>query len=270
MADEQIVDDAPVKTDDKPVTDEDLRNLKYGKDGVEAKANEPSDPQEPAKPSDEPEAEEDDQITPEEEASPEATFTKQFPNIRGDTPEEYYRNVEIAYGHSFEELKKIRSEVPAPIPEAPKSEDGEAPTWYELRETQRLQDEAETAYADLTKPENYPILADQTSPEYAQFTKEVDSLSRTILASQGRLALPAELYRKAALIMDLQKSSEPSEDEKLGMAVKDGAAVSKTNSISKSAPKSKVTDQDITFFRKLNPTSELSDTEIRKELEPHK
>lgn len=267
MEDEQIVD--------KPVTEEDLRNSKYGKDGVEATADEPSEPQEPAKPSDEPEAEEGDQIAPEEEgeAQAEPTFTKKFPNIKGDTPEEYASNLEAAYENSSAEAIRLKkaTEAPAPIPESIQSEEEEAPkSWTELYANQKLQEEANTAYADLTKPENYPILADQTSPEYTQFTKEVDSLSRTILASQGRLAPPAELYRKAALIMDLQRSSEPSEDEKLGMAVKDGAAVSKTNSISKSAPKSKVTDTEVLFFKKMNPNSELSDTEIRKELEPHK
>src|SRR5947199_49616 len=104
MEDEQIVD----KSQDKPVTDEDLRNSKYGKDGVEAKADEPSKPQEPAKPSDEAEAEEDDQITPEEVVLPETTFTKKFPNIKGDTPEEYASNLEAAYENSSAEAIRLK------------------------------------------------------------------------------------------------------------------------------------------------------------------
>lgn len=267
MDDEQIVDK------NEPVTDEDLRNLKYGEDGVETTSveDEPSEPDEPAETSDEAEAEAPDQIeaTEEGEAQAEPAFTKQFPNIKGDNPEEYAKNLEIAYQNSTAEALRLKGEVKAPVPDVkPETTTEETPaTWSELYAQQKLQEEANVAYSSLTS--DYPVLADQASPEYTQFTKEVDSLSRTILASQGRLAPPTELYTKAAIIMGLSKSSEPSDSEKLGTAVKDGAAVSRTNSATKPKVNSKVTPEVISAHRRMYPDDTRNDAEIAKELEPY-
>jgi hypothetical protein len=55
------------------------------------------------------------------------------------------------------------------------------------------------------------------------------------------------------------------------MKLKDGAAVSKTQSSTKPAPKSKVTPDQIRIQRELNPfgTQGKTDAEIAKELEPY-
>lgn len=209
--------------------------------------------------------EEGDQIAAESEQS---EFTKKFDNIKGDTPQEYARNLEIAYENSTAEFQKLRQQ-PAPIPKVEEQEESEAPAtnWTDLYAQQKLQEEADKAYTDLSK--DYPQAADQQSTQYAQFVKEVDTLSRTILASQGRLAPPAELYNKAAVILGWERN-QPTDEDKLKSKLKEDGSTSKNPSATRKPSQSKVNDDEIKMYKKLNPTSEKTDAEIRTELEAYK
>lgn len=247
MDDEQIVDD-------KPVTEEDLRDLKYPEDGVEPpKEDEPTDQEEDSESTEGTEGEQTDQISEDT-----ATFTKKFPNIQGDTPEEYAKNLEAAYDNSTAEYHKLRSQEPKP--------DGEneaTPSLSDVYFKQKLDEEVNTAFAEVQK--NYPQIKDQA--EYDKFISKVNTLSKVTLESEKRLAPPSELYNAAAVLLGWHKSAEPSEGEKLGMAIKDGAATSKSTSAKTQISKSNVTQAMIDLDRKMYPGK--TDAEIRKELEEH-
>jgi len=271
-----------VADDDKPVTEADLHDLKYPKDEVETseEADETSEGEETEEETKETEGEEDGQTDDQaekdeesEEESKETTdeetseFVKEFPNIKGDTPEEYAKNLEIAYGHSFEELKRIRGE--SKPPETGKTETGteseiDVSDPIALWAKQNLDKEINDAYTVFKK--SYPQVEDETA--YQRFTNEVSILSQTILSSQKRLAPPKELYEKAAVILGWQPEGKVDDKDKLNIALKDKASTSKTNSATKpTSSKSKVTDQMIAFNRLMYPGK--TDAEIRQELEPY-
>lgn len=267
MADEQIVEE-------KPVTEEDLRDLKYGKDGVEDES--------PAEPTDTAEVVEDesevtegdnsDQIVDDTESQDSPTFTKQFENIQGDTPEEYARNLEIAYQNSTAEAIRLKSllnddkqaqgaaEAANAADPATEEETSTPVDPVSLFMKQKMDEEINTAYTDFSK--TYPRVTDPT--DYQNFTRTVGQLSRTILDSEKRLAPPKELYSKAAIILGWNADTK---SEDLGMAVKGNAASSKTNSAVKSTPKSKITEAQMALNRKMYPGK--SDADIRAELEPY-
>lgn len=256
MDGEQIVDE-PSSTDDKPVTEEDLRDLKYPQDGVETPtgADEPTDGEKDSESTEETEGEQTDQISEDT-----ATFTKKFPNIQGDTPEEYAKNLEAAYDNSTAEYHKLRSQEPAKPSEG---ENEAAPSLSDVYFKQKLDEEVNTAFAEVQK--NYPQIKDQA--EYDKFISKVNTLSKVTLESEKRLAPPSELYNAAAVLLGWHKSAEPSEGEKLGMAIKDGAATSKSTSAKTQISKSNVTQAMIDLDRKMYPGK--TDAEIRKELEEH-
>lgn len=256
-ADTEVKDEV---RDDQQVED-DLKALKDDPKEVEEEtpAETEETEEEPAKEA----SDEGDQIT---EDDSQESFTKKFPNLKGETPEEYAKSLEEAYENSTAEFQKLRQQAPIPEPQAEPT-DGAPTSWTELYAQQKLAEEANSAYTELVK--EFPQAADQDSPVYQQFVKEVDTLSKTIMASQSRLAPPAELYRKAAVILGWESNS-PTQGDELKSKLKEGASVTRTNSATKKTGPSKVTDEEVAMYRKLNPTTEKSDSEIRAELEPHK
>lgn len=267
MADEQIVEE-------KPVTEEDLRDLKYGKDGVEDESPaETTDTKEEDidESLDVTEGDDNDQIVDDTEETP-PTFTKQFENIQGDTPEEYARNLEIAYQNSTAEAIRLKTLADdkqaqgaaeaATATEAVDEEETESTPVdpVSLFMKQKMDEEINTAYTEFSK--TYPRVTDPT--DYQNFTRTVGQLSRTILDSEKRLAPPSELYSKAAIILGWNADTK---SEDLGMAVKGAAASSKTTSAVKSEPKSKITEAQMVLNRKMYPGK--SDADIRAELEPY-
>lgn len=252
MDDEKIVPE-DVVDDDKEVTEDDLRALKEGDEGVETSTDE-----------DEPEKPEEDKETTEETEEEEPSFVKEFPNIKGDTPEEYAKNLEIAYGKSFEEVKRIQAEGLKP-----KEDTEDEPAVFDpsnvtqLYAKQKMDEEIVQAYTKFSK--QYPQVSDES--EYAKFTNEVATLSQTILQSQKRLASPEELYQKAAVILGWEPNVVTDKD-KLDTAVKDSAASSRTSTTTKTKTTSKVTDAEIQMAKTMGGWTEgKTDVEIRKELE---
>ncbi len=256
-----------VADDDKEVTEEDLRSLKYGSEEVETSEEEDESTDTDEDEDDSEEAGEEDGQTDdqaEEEETP--TFVKQFPNIKGDTPEEYAKNLEAAYNNSTAEALRLKQLAEAKT-DTGEEEDKQAPIdtsdVTSLYAKQKMDEEIQSAYADFSK--KYSQVNDAN--EYSRFTNEVAILSNTILQSQKRLASPTELYQKAAIILGWQPEDTTTKAEKVAAAAKNGAATSKTSSATKPVSKSKVTDEMITVNRKMYPGK--SDTEIRKELEEH-
>lgn len=241
------------------VTDEDFKKLK---EEVEVETSKEADETTETK-----ESEDESEETGEDESENEAsTFVKEFPNIKGDTPEEYAKNLEEAYKNSSSEalrLKKLSEE--SQTEETEESEEADLSNPISLYMKQKMDEEITTAFEDFKK--TYPMVNDPTA--YNQFTREVATLSQTILTSQKRLAAPKELYTKAAVILGWEAEGKVDDKEKLSAAVKNQAATSKTTSATK--PKSKqstVTDTQVLLFKKLNPSSDKTDAQIREELEP--
>lgn len=258
MADEQIVEDKvsddPVVSDDQ-VTEDDLRDLKYGSDEVETSNEEDESDESDETEDTEEEGEEDGQT------DDQATFTKEFPNIKGDTPEEYAKNLEIAYQNSTAEALRLKGLTDKPADNAEKPVvDTSDPVALFMK--QKMDEEITTAYTKFA--DQYPQV--KSEPEYAKFTSTVAELSQTILQSQGRLAPPAELYKKAAAILDWQ-SEVPTPDDKLKDAVRNNTSTSRTSSTTKKTSTSKVTDAMVATNRKMYPNK--TDAQIREELEPY-
>lgn len=256
MADEQIVDtdEKLVVDDDKPVTEDDLRSLKY--DNAEVEVAEATD--EPAETDEAEEKTDDTEIGETEAEAEESSFVKQFPQIKGDTPEEYAKNLEKAYENSTAEAMRLRKP-----PETEKTDEPETPTDItSLYTKQQMDKEITQAWTAFQK--QYPQVTDEA--EYETFTRTVTELSNTILQSQKRLATPEELYRKAAGILEWTPEEVTNED-KLKTAVKDSAASSKSSTGTKGKSVSKVTDAMLAANRKMYP--DKSDAEIREELEPY-
>lgn len=255
MADEQIVD--TVVDDDKAVTEDDLRSLKYDNEEVETEKSE----DEPSE-ADETEEETEDTEIGEEESQEEAEpeFVKQFPQIKGETPEEYAKNLEKAYENSTAEAMRLRKPPETDkVDETPEAPNTDITSLYAKQQMDKEITEAWTAFQ-----KQYPQVTDQS--EYDVFTRTVTELSTTILQSQKRLATPEELYRKAAGILEWTPETVTRED-KLRTAVKDSAASSKSSTGTKGKAVSKVSDAMLAANRKMYPGK--SDQEIREELEPY-
>ena len=266
-----------VVDDDKPVTEDDLRALKYDKTDVET-SKEEDETDESEKEDDkesedkgEEEAKADDSTEDEEKSDDESeddkpSFVKEFPNIKGDTPEEYAKNLEAAYKNSTGEALRLKELVGKGKPKDTEADDEKpAPGSYlEMYAQQQLDNDIQASYAKFSI--DYPQVKDDS--EYGKFTKTVETLTNTIMGSENRVAPPAELYTKAAIILGWEKQSVPTEKEKLAMALKDKTATSKTSSSgAKGSSKSKVTDQMIAVNRRMYP--DKTDAQIREELEPH-
>lgn len=263
--------------DSKEVTEEDLRDLKYGSDGVESSKETDETDKTTENIKDTEEAGEEDgqtdnqteQETTEDKTEEESEqFVKEFPNLKGNTPEEYAKSLETAYRNSFAELKRIRDEAAAketPIGKVDDEiEEFDTSDPVSLYMKQKMDEEISNTFEQFSK--EFPQAKDPS--EYDKFTQEVALLSKTILASQKRLASPKELYLKAAVILGWESANKVTDKEKLGIAMKNSAATSKTTSAAaKKANHSKVTDQMVAANRLMYP--DKTDAQIREELEPY-
>lgn len=273
--------DTTVADDDKAVTEDDLRALKY--DTPEVETTKVEDETDESEEEDNEEAEDtvdedgqtDEATTPdeedesdEEEATP--SFVKEFDYIKGDTPEEYAKNLEQAYKNSTAEALRLKNLAEASTTTSTEEETEEEPVVSPTADPtalymkQKMDEEINQAFAEFTK--DYPQANNPS--DYNQFVAEVSAFSQTIFNSQGRLAPPAELYQKAAVSLGWEKQSEVNSKDKLKMAIKNNAASTKpTSATGKTTTKSKVPQAMIETNRKMYPGK--TDEEIRKELEPY-
>jgi hypothetical protein len=267
--------------DSTTTSEEDIRNLKYPEGEVEnseQEEDESSEGEEATESEEEvdEEASDSDQVADDESESSDQSeaFVKEFPNIKGDTPEEYLKNLEQSYKHSTSEAMRLKRELDSgkettpPKPVVTKSDDGggEELTPDQLWLRQQMDEQIATSFENFKK--DYPQVDDPD--EYDKFKQEVSVFSTAIMSGQNRMASPSELYQKAALSLGWEKQSAVSDKEKLGIAIKEGAASSKAVSSGAKPPaKSKVSDAQVATYKKANPSTTLTDSEIRKELEPY-
>jgi hypothetical protein len=284
----------PVVDDDKKVDEEDLRKLKYPDEEVESPkgTDETSDEEETEEDSEDTgedegktddEAEDEDSEEESEDADKtedsdtsdeeDSEFVKEFPNIKGDTLEDYTRSLEQTIQESNREGKRLADRVkdleaktgkPKEDSEEESEEKIDLSDPLRLWAKQNLDKEIDETYKEFSK--SFPQVKDDS--EYDKFKNTVSVLSRTIMESEKRMAPPKELYSKAAVTLGWEPQDAPSDKEKLSMAVKNKAAVSKTTSSSKKkGKKSKVTDAMVAANRAMYP--DKSDADIREELEPY-
>lgn len=196
----------------------------------------------------------------EAQAEPEATFTKNVPSIPGDTPQEYLANLEKSYSESTKEALRLKDLVPKPTaPESVKTDEVLTPEQLYIR--QKQDEEIGEAFSEIQK--DYPQVKDKV--EYDRFTAMAQTVGKNITDAEKRLPPPKEVYAKTVVLLGWTQGDS---QEKLGAAMKDGAASPKISSgASRPAPKSKVTDKMVAYNRRWYPGK--TDAEIREELEPH-
>lgn len=278
------------------ITEETLRNDKYGKGGVddpEEGADEIADDDtsdddgsdddegdDDSKTDDESQDDDSDDDSSEDSDDDDSeTFIKEFDNIKGETLPEYTRNLEVAYRNSTAEALRLKQEnTDLKSKDTTVGDDGTDdsaagddksskitdPTQLYMK--QKMDDEIVAAYNDFAG--DYAQVDDPA--EYDKFVKTVKSLSKTIMESEGRVASPRELYSKSAVILAWEpRDKKPTGKEKVGIALKGRAAVSSKGSSSskKGRTQSKVNQAMIELNRKMYPGK--TDSEIRAELEEH-
>lgn len=273
--------------DDADLTAEDvLRSAKYPKDDVETSDNEEDEASDgDGDDNDSDDGDDDDSKTDDDGASDDgseddsnddsdedAGYVKEFPNIKGENLPDYTRNLEVAYRNSSTEatrLKRENDELKAKDSaigdggDDSGASDDKPLDPLQLWAKQSFEREATEAYDDFAKI--YPQVTDPT--EFDKLTKTVNTMSTVIQQNEKRLAPPRELYTKAAIALGWEADTNPSAGDKLKVALKNGAAIPRTSSSTKKATKSKVDDNQVAIYRKMNPSSDKSDSEIRKELE---
>lgn len=272
------------------VAEDELRKAKYPEDSVDSDEEDETTDGDDSDDDADDTGEDDDKIEDdaedddsEEEADTDSDdedseFVKEFSNIKGDTLVDYVKGLETAYKNSSAEALRLKRELDtlkakdSAIGENDDDDDSADDTRQvdnndplRLWAKQSLDKEIDGAFQDFSKI--YPSqVADAT--EYDKFTKRVAVLSRTIMESEGRLAPPRELYTTAAVSLGWEADDKVTSNDKLKVAIKDRGSTSKTRTgPSKKAPKSKVSDKDVAVFRKMNPSDDKSDADIRKELE---
>ena len=243
---EPAVDDSKIE--------EDLKKLK------EEGAVDPEEEAEPPKTDESEEESETEEADGQTDDTP--AFVKEFPNIKGDTPEEYAKNLEEAYKNSTSEALRLKRESEAPKEE----EEDTGPVDPRLMYVDRIVNKDIQATFDKFQ-KDYPQFKDPV--EYDKFTRESAALASYFIETKREILTAEELYPKVVSILGWEPSSSPDSTDKLNMAIKDNAASSKTTSATKTPSKSKVTDAEIAIYRQMNG-SDKSDTEIRKELESFK
>lgn len=240
-----------LETIEEEVSTDLIEDLKQAK-----AADKPSEETEQVTNTESAEAEEETQV------ESEATFTKEVPSIPGETPEEYYKNLEKAYQNSTTEALRLKGELDKKVtapPVTPVTESEElTPEQMYLRT--KIAEETQEAFKPYL--EKYPQLKDETS--YKDFVNESELLGRVFVEKNKRLPSPNELYSKT--VASLGWSADNSEE--LGSALKDtSSSVRVASAIPAGSPQSKVTEEMIGLNLKMYPNK--SRQEIIEELEPH-
>jgi hypothetical protein len=226
-------------------------------EGVEATADETQgDTEQPAEDATEETSEEADDAQDEGE-----DFERRFTQFKGETIEEYTKNLETAYANSSSEalnLKKRADDAvkliatdPAaadkvvgaqeePVPTAAPKSAAEAYAETKMREEQtREYDEFVKEHSEL---ESDPALADR-------LLKELGTFSAVTWQNEGRLIGMNEGLTKAWNSLGLGNNSE----EDTRVAAKEGASQSKTSSRKKAAKKEQFTENQIKVAMKMDP-----------------
>lgn len=282
------------------VTADDLRKDFYGEEDVEnaddeSSEDETSDEQdeseddsdkdtgdEDGKTDDETEEDDSEEEDKTDSDDDDSEFVKEFPNIKGDTLVDYTRNLEQTVSFSNKEGKRLADENAllrqqvedlkagkkgtddSSKGDDKSDDDNLTPEQAFFR--RKMNEEIDAGFKELRK--GYAKYIDDPA-EYEKFVKEVRTQGAAARLSGNPYVSPMELYAKSVAILGWERDDTVDSKDRLKVALKDKAAVTKTSSSStgKKAPKSKVTDRMLRLNRAMYPNK--TDDEIRKELEPY-
>lgn len=268
------------------LTDEERAQAVLGEE-VEPTGDEPSN--EPETPPEEeheapeevetPEIDESDEEKPHEdkpktEQPTDRTFTKQFPNLKGETAEEYLPELEKAYDNSFKEAlrlnqlikdneaavtqaKQILAQAQVPVSQAPASPD--VPTVPQAPALAAIDEHPAIRYAKAKQTEDmlaafddfkkqYPQATDSDS--FDQFTKASDGISVALTSALGRQPTYKELFPAIAGSLGWQPTVSTA---KRDAAIKENTASSRvpgTQSATRPKPQ-KVSEQQVDAYLKM-------------------
>jgi molecular chaperone GrpE (heat shock protein) len=221
----------------------------------------------------------------ETEEATDSTFTKQFPNLKGETLEDYNHELETAYDNSFKEALRLSKELkdnaaiveqakqivakatqPADNPQTPATpapaanlgnviDEHPAIKYAQAKQTEDML----TAFDDFKKA--YPQATDEQA--FEQFRKASDGVNATLTATYGRAPTYTELFPAIARTLGWQPTAD---DAKKNAVIKENTSIGRTPSNQAPArPKpSKVSDAQIDTYLKMF-TSKTRE-EARKEL----
>lgn len=219
---------------------------------------------------------EDEPVETDEESDDEDSpkFEKRFTQFKGDSPEEYLKQLENAYDNSskeavrlLEENKRLKSEMLTKIANGdvpdPKEENAKK-TPAELWAESQMQREWTKQYKEFVSDPDKAII--ETDPVmFERLDKLTGKFAQFIQDTEGRIPELKEVLDMAWDYMN--RDNKDSKEDKVAMAVKDAGASPKVKSDKKERPKSQFTDEQIETARKLDPTlRDKSRAEIESEL----
>lgn len=258
------------ENDEKPVDDESTAPVDDESQDENAEEEETTEPQT----DDEGEANEDesseeesdedagDDTDSEDDEDEKPEFEKRFPRFKGDTPQEYIKNLEDGYQASAEEAIRLNRELTAlqnmqsdrdgsdddATPPAPKDPNLQ---WAEQeRQKQWSQDWQNFA-------SRHPELeTDQTL--FAEFDKKTGDMFAFIQQTEKRMPTLEEAMSKTWNYMFPDNPDAPSKpnskEETIAMATKNAGAGTKRKGVTKDPPKPKYSDKAIETAKRFDPT----------------
>lgn len=172
-------------------------------------------------------------------------FDKRFTQFKGDTLDEYTKNLEEAYANSTAEYAKLnKSQAEQRQQETTDAPATDPALLYARQQMEQQQSQEFDAFA-----KDHPEI--ESDPEIAEkMTKRLATLARTVLAEDGKVLGMAEGLSMAWSSLNLGNNQQ----ENTRMAAKDAAATSKTASAKKTVPKTQFTTQQLEFAKKAGLT----------------
>lgn len=229
-----------------------------------------SQSEEEEKPQDEEEA---------KEESAESTFTKQFPNLKGESLEEYVPELEKAYDNSFKEALRLNQIIkdnadkvaeanriiaqaqqgaptnpvlppPADNPNPNPTVPPPAASLSESPEIEWIRNERRrvmmTAFDDFKA--QYPQVLD--AKEFERFRLATDGVKAALVATEGREPTDAEIFESTARTFGWQPAVK--EDRKNAVIKENASSTRSSSGQSKPAPKkSKISDDQVDAYLRM-------------------
>jgi hypothetical protein len=234
----------------------------------------PTEPEAPIEPETTPEAaepaepESEEEKPTEEEAEPEepvSSFTKQFPNLKGETLDEYTPELEKAYDNSFkeslrlvEENKQLRAQLAqAPQVPTPNSEPNpQAPVAPPNPLSNAIDDHPAIQYAKPIEQRDMFSAFDKFKVQYPQvtenfdtFTKASDGVKAALEVTLGRAPTFDELFDGIAGTLHWQPATTTAKKD---AAIKAAGSLQSTASTTPAPPKqSKVPEKSVELYQKM-------------------
>jgi len=200
-----------------------------------------------------------------EEDSEEQTFERRYKQFKGETLEEYVKNLEEGYSNSSaeavrmnRELKRLREEKLSTIANTD-TDDKEEPKKQEdpalIYARQKMEEDAQKDYKSFSKL--HPEI-DETSDQFdeslfEEFDKEAGYARDYLYRTTGKIPTLMDAMKRAWAVMDLETESN---EEKLAMSAKSAGSGTKAKGTAKEQPKPKFSDAQIENVKKMDPKLE--------------